>query len=243
MTIVVPEEGSGKWISAAVHRGIRESNLGNVVFQDPFSEVARRAKRNALAASFVTLTVSGLHLQVTGFLSLQASGAISADVIQGVCFLLVAYFLLTFITDAYVDLSAWKFKQERLEASAYLGLIEVIESHGRALGEQIGSVLPLFQSLDRKSPAEMTLRSIEGQLGAIDRHWIELRAELKPLLKVWEAKIRGTGILKARLRVRLVGLVVLDIAFPIFLSSAALLVTWRHAGTMATILGGLILNP
>src|ERR1700724_3200932 len=64
-------EPSMSFVRQDVYKAIQENDLDQVVFQDPFTDVTRKSKRNLLVASLVCLLISVLKLQVTGFLGLS----------------------------------------------------------------------------------------------------------------------------------------------------------------------------
>lgn len=82
-------------IRSDVHKVVSENDFNAVVFQDPFQDEARKAKRNVVAASFGALLISTLDLQINGFLGLQtATGTIlAASITKGLACIIVIYFL------------------------------------------------------------------------------------------------------------------------------------------------------
>src|SRR5205814_3572347 len=125
-------------VRAETYKAIRDNDLASVVFVDPFSAVTRLAKRNVLVASFVALLIAVLHLEITGFLGLQASNStLGNSLAQGLACLVVAYFLVSLIFHLFVDYTAWQFQRERLITRPYLDWVELLETQVNVTGEQI----------------------------------------------------------------------------------------------------------
>lgn len=217
------------YVRQETYKAITENNLDDVVFQDPFSDVTRKTKRNLLVVSFVCLLISILKLQVTGFLGLQAStGTIGNDLAQGLACTVVVFLLVSFIFHAFIDYSAWQFQRERLLTKPYLDLIGMIENHIQVTTEQVkNAVQPLNQvSFEREMQAEIerskVVRDTQGQLDSIDKRLASIANEITPLLISWRNTINGMERLRLRLKARFVSLWILDILLPLALSGLAI---------------------
>jgi hypothetical protein len=202
---------------------ISENNFDEVIFQDPFSDVTRKAKRNLLVASFAGLLIVILKLQVTGFLGLQAStGVVGNDLTQGLICIVVTFFLISFLFHTYIDYSAWQFQRERLQTKPYLELITTIQHNFQVTGEQVkNAVFPLNQPYPEKH-SEMTISTIQSQLNSIEERLAELRKEINPLLDSWRKTISSIERLEMRLKLRFASLWVIDICLPVSLSLLAI---------------------
>lgn len=226
-------------IRAEVVKAVADNDLNDVAFQDPFTEEARKAKRNLVAASFAAILIASLNLQVTGFLGLQAEAGVTlaSSITKGIACVLVAYFLAGFTLTAYIDYSAWKFKRERALVRPYLELVKLLEAHIQVTGEQIKNATARLGSVDvesdMRSQVEFTrsINEAKGQLFSIHEHARLLQEELKPLLEHWKATVGKAERLSWRLGARFLSLWLLDIAAPLLLAVAAI---WRtHEGLVS----------
>lgn len=218
-----------------VYKSIAENDIGEVVFQDPFAEEARKAKRNLVAASFGALLIAALDLQVNGFLGLQtATGAtLGGSITKGLACLIVAYFLAAFVLAAFVDYSAWKFKRERALVKPYLDLVSMMEANFHVVGEQVQNVTRRVDGVvveqDMRSQVEFQeiMSEANGQLRSIHENARSFYEEAKPLLANWATLIAKAERLSWRLRARFFSLWLLDILVPLFLAGFAI---WRTYG-------------
>lgn len=226
-------------VREALYKAIAENDIDAVVFQDPFQEEARKAKRNLVAASFAALLITVLDLQINGFLGLQtATGAgLGASITKGLAFITVVYFLAAFLLSAFVDYSAWKFRRERLLVKPYLELVSMVEGRFDVTAEQIKNAMSQLNhlSFEKEMQAEIELQkaiqSSRGQLEAIAKAMNSMHEEARPLFRHWEVTVRKTERLTWRLRARFLSLWVLDILIPVALAAGAL---WKtHNGVVA----------
>lgn len=215
-----------------VYAAITDNDLSSVIFVDPFLPVTRQAKRNLLAASFVALLIAVLDLEITGFLGLSATNSNLGNALaQGLACLVVIYFLVTLMVHLFVDYNAWQFHRERQETEPYLELIRLLESQVSALGEQIKNACEPLRAIeaddDMRSQidAQKQVKSTIGQVQSISRNVTSLIEEVAPLVESWRGSIEDMSRLNARLWVRIAGLWVLDIIFPIFLAATAIWIT------------------
>lgn len=216
-------------IRPEVHKAVAENDIGDVVFQDPLSEDARKAKRNLVAASFAALLVAALDLQISGFLGLQtASGAtIGSNITKGLACLVVLYFVTVFLLAAFVDYSAWKFKRERALVKPYLELIAMVEAHFHTTGEQVKNatqrVAGIVVERDMRSQVEFqeVMSESQGQLRSIQEQAASLHVEIQPLLAHWSRTVSKAERLTWRLRARFLSLWLLDLGLPVLLAAAA----------------------
>lgn len=220
------------YIRPEVHKAVEENDLAAVVFQDPFGEEARKAKRNLVAASFGALLIASLQLQVSGFLGLQtATGtAVGAIVTKGLACLTVLYFLAGFSFYAFVDYSAWKFKRERYLIKPYLDLVRILENHLNNLGEQVNNATSRLRGIvvEKDMPSEVDfqirINEAQRQLESIAKHGKDLYGEFRPLIQRWSETIQATDRLSLRLKARFASLWLLDILLPLTLACFAI---WR----------------
>ena len=218
---------------AHVHSEIKLNDLDTVSFKDPFSEVTRRAKRNLVVASFVAILVAALELKVTGFLGLSASGSdVGNDVAQGLAWMVVAYFLVTFVPHVFVDYAAWKFEHERRQVTPYLTFLEMFESRIRGTGEQLETVARIMTAEGFKEGDPKLFEIGSQHLAAITEQFNRVVAEARPLLDVWAGFVRRTRRLSRRLKVRFLSLWIFDIAFPVVFAGCALLATREGVGPL-----------
>lgn len=233
-----PDESAGTLIPQAIKDSISKNDLDSVVFEDPFSEDTRKAKRNLMAAAFVALLISIYQLEVSGIagLSISAREKLGPQVTQGIACLTTAYFLVSFCFSAFVDYVAWKFTRERLLVKPYTDLLHLIESNSRVLPEQIGSARESLARLEREprggseQTSQWVLRAVSDakmQLNAIVEHQSKLRAELTPLLNSWEEAVRRSGQLSWRIWARFMSLWLLDLGLPVALGFFALSHTYK----------------
>lgn len=229
------------YIRPDLYKAISENDIGDVVFQDPFSEEARKAKRNLVAASFAALLIAALGLQVNGFLGLQTlTGAtLGGSITKGLACLITAYFLCGFLLSAYVDYAAWKFKRERVLVRPYLDLIEMLEAHVHVTGEQIDNATRRVQGIviegDMQSQVHFqeAIQNTSGQLTSIQESVRSLHDEFKPLLVHWSGLAAKLDRLSWRLRARFLSLWVLDLLIPFLLAITAI---WRTYDGMPSVL-------
>ena len=81
------------------YKAIEENDIEKVLFSDPFSDVARKSKRNLIVAGFTGLLVSLLNLEINGFLGLKAQNiSLVNDLVKGLAFLIscIYFYLLYF---------------------------------------------------------------------------------------------------------------------------------------------------
>lgn len=226
-------------VREALYKAIAENDIDAVVFQDPFQDEARKAKRNLVAASFAALLIAVLDLQINGFLGLQtATGAgLGASITKGLAFITVTYFLAAFLLSAFVDYSAWKFRRERVLVKPYLELVSMVEGRFDVTAEQIKNAMSQLNhlSFEKEMQEEIalqeTIQNSRGQLEAIAKAMSSMHEEARPLFQHWEVTVRKTERLTWRLRARFFSLWVLDILLPLALASIAL---WKtHNGIFA----------
>lgn len=228
------------YIRPDVYKSIAENDIGDVVFQDPFTEETRKAKRNLVAASFGALLIAALDLQVNGFLGLQTvTGAtLGWSITKGLACLLVAYFLAAFVLAAFVDYSAWKFKRERVLVRPYLELVSMLEAHFYVTGEQVRSATYHVKGFvvegDIRSQVEFQklMSDTQGQLKSIQGNMSSFYEETKPLLAKWANLIAKADRLSWRLRARFLSLWFLDILVPLVLAGLAI---WRTYDCMSSV--------
>lgn len=218
-----------QFIRPDVYKAVKENNLGDVVFQDPFSEGTRKSKRNLVAGGFACLMISILKLQITSFSGLQAvNGSIGNELAKGLSCVIVMYLLISFAFQAFVDYSAWKFEHERKLVQPYLELISMLESHIQVTSEQVrNAVSPLNQIIDQKTDIRSinipkVINGTRQQLDSINQGILNLSIEVSPLLESWRNTVTSMQRLNPRFRVRVVSLWALDIVFPILLSCIAI---------------------
>lgn len=223
-----------------VYKSIAENDIGEVVFQDPFTEETRKAKRNLVAASFGALLIAALDLQVNGFLGLQTvTGAtLGGSLTRGLACLIVAYFLAAFVLAAFVDYSAWKFKREQVLVQPYLDLVSMLEAHFHGTGEQVQNAthrvngLTVEQDMRSQVAFQQIMSEATGQLRSIQEGMRSFYEEAKPLLASWATLIAKAERLSWRLRARFFSLWLLDILVPLFLAGFAI---WRTFGGVSSV--------
>lgn len=212
--------------------------MDKVIFTDPFSDVARKSKRNLLAAGFVCLLISVLNLEISGFLGLKATNMnLGNDIAQGLAFLITLYFLLSFLFHTYIDYTAWKFEREKQLTKPYYDLVHLIEGQIRVTGEQIKN--PTFkldslcheESMQAQIEVSKEVKSARGQLELVNKSLSSVIEEVTPLIYSWRGTIEKMENLSWRLRARFLSLWVLDIVFPLFVASVALYKS--HSGVPA----------
>ena len=227
------------FVRPELYKAIAANDIAGVVFQDPFTEEARKAKRNLVAASFGALLIASLELQVSGFLGLQTvtGAALGGSVTKGLAFLVNLYFLAGFILSAYIDYSAWKFKREQVLVQPYLELVKMLEAHFHVTGEQVDNATARLKGVlvERGMQSEVEFKKIldesQGQLSSIQRNTSALHEEIRPLLAHWTATIKKFDHLSWRMRARFISLWLLDITLPLMLTAVAL---WQtHSGLAA----------
>jgi len=221
-------------IRAELYKTIKENDLNQVIFVDPFTETSRKAKRYLIVSSFIALMISVLKLEITGFLGLQASQLkLGNELAQGLACAAVIYFFLVFIYRAYIDYTAWQFQRERQLTKPYLDLINIIENSINVTELQVkNAVDPLSRISIRPEMKEQKevgryFNSAVGQLNAIDNRLKELVEETRPLLVSWKTTIDKMNHLNWRLRVRFIGLWGIEILFPLALSIFAIAKTYQ----------------
>jgi hypothetical protein len=222
------------FVRPTLYKEVEENNIDDVIFQDPFQEDARKAKRNLVAVSFGALLIAALSLQVNGFLGLQTvtGAALGAEITRGLACVVVIYCLATFALSAFVDYAAWKFRRERYLVKPYLELIRMLEVHVFTTGEQVKNATSGLDKLssDRDMQAQIEVsRAINdslGQLRQIAGSISALHTEMKPLLEHWEKAVQRTRQLSWRLRARFASLWILDILVPLSLAGFAILKTY-----------------
>ena len=221
------------WIGEDLGKRIRENDIKEVVFEDPLSDVTRKAKRNLVAGAFACLLIAALGLQVTSFSGLQApTGNLGNDITRGLACIAVLYLLVSFLFHFFVDYSAWKFERERFLAGPYLELINLISSHLQIVPTQVENAFhPLKQLLSSNSSAtgidpDKITRELGQVLESIKNHLAELNTELQPLLESWSGTIASANKLSRRYKIRIAGLWLLDFLVPLLLSCIAVFKSW-----------------
>lgn len=228
------------YIRPDVYKKIAENDINDVVFEDPFQDAARKAKRNVVASSFSALLIAALELRISGFLGIQtATGAsLGVDITKGLAFFVVAYFLAAFLLSAYVDYSAWKFRRERQLVEPYLELIRMLEAHFHVMGEQVANATGRLSGIviERDMQSEVSFQqaidSASGQLKSIHENSVALHEEIRPLINHWSAVIMKAEHLSWRLRARFLSLWLLDIVVPLTLAGLAI---WRTYGSVPSV--------
>lgn len=228
------------YIRPEVYKKIAENDINDVVFEDPFQEEARKAKRNVVASSFGALLIAALELQISGFLGLQtATGAsLGVAITKGLAFLVVAYFLAAFLLSAYVDYSAWKFRRERYLVEPYLELISMLEAHVQVMGEQVANAtsrlgaIVIERDMQSQVSFQQAIGEAAGQLKSIHENGIGLYKEMRPLIEHWSAVIKKAERLSWRLRARFFSLWLLDITVPLTLAGLAI---WKTYGSVPSV--------
>jgi len=223
-----------------IYKLIAENDIGEIVFQDPFTEETRKAKRNVVAAAFAALLIAALDLQVNGFLGLQTATGVTLgnEITRGLACVIVAYFLAAFALASFVDYAAWKFKRERLLTKPYLELISILEAHFHVTGEQVNNATSRMEGVAVENDMggrlefQKVLSEAKGQLTSIQQHMDSFYREVKPLLSKWQGLINKSERLSWRLRARFLSLWVLDILTPLALASFAL---WRTSSGLSSV--------
>ena len=52
------------YVRPDIYKSIKDNDLSEVIFKDPFSEETRKAKRNLMVASFISVLISILELMI-----------------------------------------------------------------------------------------------------------------------------------------------------------------------------------
>ena len=230
------------YLRPEVYQEIEDNNIDDVVFQDPFKQEARKAKRNLVAVSFGALLIAALSLQVNGFLGLQTvtGSALGAEITKGLACIVVLYCLAAFALSAFVDYAAWKFRRERYLVKPYLELIRMLEVHVFATGEQVKNAAGVLDKLASEKDIEARVGAIRaindclGQLKQIVGSINALHGEMRPLLAHWERTVQQTRRLSWRLRARFASLWILDIAVPLLLAGFAVIKTYGGIGVVVS---------
>jgi hypothetical protein len=212
-----------------IYKAISENNMDNVIFSDPFSDVARKSKRNLLAAGFIALLISVLNLEVSGFLGLKATNMnLGNELAQGLAFLILLYFISSFIFHAYIDYSAWNFESEKQLTKPYFDLVHLVDSQINVTGEQIKNATSKLDSLSNEESMQAQvevikeINSARQQLESINTQLSAVILEINPLVSSWRDTIQKMNKLSYRLRARFFSLWFLDIIFPLIVAIAAL---------------------
>jgi hypothetical protein len=223
------------------YKAIIENDMGEVIFTDPFSDVARKSKRNLLAAGFVCLLISVLNLEISGFLGLKATNMnLGNDIAQGLSFLITLYFIVSFLFHVYIDYTAWKFEREKQQTKPYYDLVHLIESQISVTGEQIKNATYRLDSLCNEETMQAQVevskdvKSARGQLESINKSLSSVIEEVTPLIHSWRATIEKMENLSWRLRARFISLWVLDITFPLFVAVIALYKSYSGVPALLT---------
>lgn len=207
------------YVRPDVYKAVEDNDLNEVIFKDPFSEETRKAKRNLMVASFISVLISILTLKITGFLGLQAeSGTLGNEVARGLAFIVVAYLLVSFVFHVFIDYSAWQFNRERQLTQPYLELLEMFENHVYITAEQVkAAVSPLFNA--NENPMQVMLagyaKNMQDQLNEIINRLFLIETETRPLRESWKKTISAMDRLNFRLKARFASLWLLDILVPV----------------------------
>jgi hypothetical protein len=222
------------------YKAINENDMDQVLFTDPFSDVARKAKRNLLAAGFISLLISVLNLEISGFLGLKATNMnLGNDLAQGLAFLITLYFFLSFVFHAYIDYSAWNFSREKQQTKPYFDLVHLIESQVSVTGEQIKNATDKLDALCHEESMQAQIevakdvRSARQQLDSINTSLSSLIEEVTPLILSWRTTIGKMDNLSHRLKARFLSLWVLDVIFPVILTLMAMYKTYPGVSVLA----------
>jgi TM2 domain-containing membrane protein YozV len=223
------------------YKSIEENDIEKVAFSDPFSDVARKSKRNLVVSGFIGLLVSLLNLEINGFLGLKATNMnLGNDIAQGLAFFIIMYFLLSFIFQAYIDYSAWNFKREKQLTQPYFDLVSLIESHIDVTGVHINNAtlrldsLSLEENMQAQVEVSKQITSTKQNLESTKTQLSSFVNEISPLLNHWKITIAKMDHLSLRLKVRFINLWVLDIAFPLIVSSTALYLCYSSIPALIT---------
>lgn len=211
------------------YKAIEENDIEKVLFSDPFSDVARKSKRNLIVAGFIGLLVSLLNLEINGFLGLKATKiSLGNDIVQGLAFFIIMYLFLSFIFQAYIDYSAWKFKREKQLTQPYFDLVSLIEGQINVTGQHFKNSSFRFETLleedgmQAQIEASKQISTAKQMIESSATQFSSFVNEINPLLAHWKGTIAKMDNLSLRLKVRFINLWVLDIAFPIIVSATAL---------------------
>lgn len=216
-------------IRTDTYKAISDNDMDQVLFKDPFSDVARKSKRNLIVAGFISLLISLLNLEISGFLGLKAANAsLSNDIAQGVAFFATSYLLISFLFQIYIDYAAWKFEREKQETKPYFDLVQLFENQVSVTGEQITNATRRLEgfyneeSTKAESKIQHEIKSAMDQLSSISSSLKSLLQEVNPLIESWQNTIGKMGSLSLRLKVRFFSLWALDILFPVIIALLAL---------------------
>jgi hypothetical protein len=233
---------SGNYMSQAreqIYKAIEDNELDKVLFSDPFSETTRRSKRNLLIASFSSILIATLDLEINSFLGLKATNSLGSEVTQGLAFFIVVYFLLSFAFQAYIDYVAWKFQREKQLTKPYLELVSFIEMQVSVTKEQIDKTKNRVNDLSGESSMQGQVNdagvfsNVQRGLESIEANLSSSMEEINPLLITWSENIEKMKELSTRLRVRFCSLWTLDILFPLIISLSAM---YQSYGCIAAVL-------
>ena len=219
-------------VRSEIYKAISENNMDNVVFSDPFSDVARKSKRTLLAAGFIGLLISVLNLEISGFLGLKATNMnLGNELAQGLAFLILLYFISSFIFHAYIDYSAWNFESEKQLTKPYfdlVDLVDLVDTQINVTGEQIKNATFKLDSLSNEESIQAQvevikeINSARQQLESINTQLSAVILEINPLVSSWRDTIQKMNKLSYRLLARFFSLWFLDIIFPLIVAIAAL---------------------
>ncbi len=215
-----------------IYKAIEDNELDKVLFSDPFSETTRRSKRNLLIASFSSILIATLGLEINSFVGLKATNPLGSDTTLGLAFFIVVYFFLSFTFQAYIDYVAWKFQREKQLTKPYLELISFIEMQVSVTKEQIIKTKERLNGLSGESSMQGQVNddgvfiNVKRGLESIDANLSSSMEEINPLLTTWSESIEKMNALSTRLRVRLFSLWTLDIIFPLVISFSALYLSY-----------------
>lgn len=217
------------YIRSDTYKAINENNMDQVLFTDPFGDVARKSKRNLLVAGFICLLISVLNLEVSGFLGLKATNMnLGNDIAQGLAFLITLYLFVSFIFHAYIDYAAWNFQREKQQTKPFYNLVSLIENQVSITGEQIKKAVHKLDSLSHeeniqaKADVFREINAARQQLESINTSFSSLIEETNPLINSWRHTIEAMEKLSWRLKARFISLWILDIIFPLFIGFVAL---------------------
>jgi hypothetical protein len=202
---------------------ILRSKLEEVAFSDPLSEEAKKTRRNLLSISLLTIVVALYRPEIKTIFSVGfPDQAVTSQNMQGIACLMIAYFLIKYVIEIYVDYQGWRHQLHVVETSRFISLIKHFEDIQVTVNQRLtrlDSALRVQQSHPSDQFSE-ALYSVDGIAKQLER----MNGEVRPLLTTWNETIIAMGSATLRKdRARKSAFWLLEVLIPIGLGALVLI--------------------
>lgn len=214
--------------------------LRDATMADPLQESSKHFRKGLVLSGFIAVVIGSFSIQFESFLGFKVTyGSIGPAVIEGLLFLVVFYYFVSYCVNLVGDILGWNFRRERIKTEEYV----------RALCDLKSEIKHVFQGLDSANDNFKHIYSRQEQsseaLELFRQELIEVRNKLRSMdegfVKVFKRDqqiLRTIGHLNLRSKLKITGMIVIDFLFPMGIAFLALAKTWGGVSVAAVAIFG-----